>query len=375
MKIAIDMRSLSKSDWAGKQKYVFGFLKELFKIDQKNQYILYVDEKIDFNAPNNYCLKIILGGSMIWHIKILFDLIKTKPDIYFGATSYIVPALNIFTENIIIIYDLVSFLPDSNKNHNKKAKYIEKLFMKLACRNSRRIISISENTKKDLIKIFKIDPKIIQTVYPACSREFKIIEDENYLSEIRKKYDLPENFLLFVGTLEPRKNLIKLIESYNKFIGEKEFENYKLILVGKKGWHYDEIFRKVEELNLQNKIIFLGYAPDDDVPAFYNLASCFIYPSIYEGFGMPVIEAMRCGCPVITSNTSSLPEAAGDKAVLVDPESIDEIVTAIKNVLSDNVLRESMKKKGIEWSKKFSWENTARDISGIIDNLFVIVKK
>jgi len=175
------------------------------------------------------------------------------------------------------------------------------------------------------------------------------------------KYNLPKKFILFVGTIEPRKNIKRLIEAYN-IVSPQE----PLVIVGKKGWFYKEIFKEIEELNIKDKIIFLDYLPGKDLPYLYNKAICFIYPSLYEGFGLPPLEAMACGCPVITSSTSSLPEVVGNAAVLIDPGKTREMVVAIEKILGSRKLRDELRQKGIVQSKKFSWRKTSEQILEIL---------
>ena len=179
---------------------------------------------------------------------------------------------------------------------------------------------------------------------------------------------MPDKYLLYLGTLEPRKNIERLIESYYLVCNELS-ELPKLVLAGGKGWMYDSIFDKIKELKLEDKVIFTDYISDDDVPVLMNASKAFLFPSLYEGFGMPVLEAMACGVPVLTSNLSSLPEVVGDVAVLVDPFSKDSIRDGIIKLLTDNNLRESLKKKGLERSKQFSWSKVTRDLYMIYESL------
>jgi glycosyltransferase involved in cell wall biosynthesis len=366
MKIAIDIHSLEGGGWAGKEKYVEGLIKELAYIDKKNQYYLYLRKNISLNFPPNFKKRIIRVPSVIWHTIVTLDLLFLKPDVYLSVTSYIVPAIKLFTKSIVVIHDLVSFI--SINKHNKKAKILEKIFMKAACRRAKYIIAVSENTKKDLIKIFKIKSDKIIVIPEAPDSCYRVIRDKKSIKDVLIKYNLPENFILSIGTLEPRKNIVKLIEAYYGLVASG-LTKYKLIIAGKKGWYYKEIFNKVKQLKLENEIIFTGYFPNKDIPYLYNAARCFIYPSLYEGFGLPVLEAMACGCPVITSNTSSLPGVAGDAAVLIGPKNIGEITSALKKVLVDSLLRESMIQSGFKQAKKFSWENTAEEIKELFNKL------
>lgn len=180
-----------------------------------------------------------------------------------------------------------------------------------------------------------------------------------------KKYKIEGDYILFVGTLQPRKNIVRLIEAFST-LGPKL---YTLVVVGKPGWLYEEIYEAPKKFKVEDRVKFLDYVPDEDLPALYQNALCFVLPSLYEGFGLPVLEAMHYGCPVVTSNVSSLPEAAGDAAIMVDPESTESIKEGIEKVLGDKSLREKLVKKGYEQVKKFSWEKCARETLKVLEEV------
>ena len=357
MKISIDVHSLENKKWAGKEHYVNNLVKELSLIDSNNQYYLYLRKDIALNLPSNFKKRIIRFPNFLWHLAVSIDLLFVKSDFYFAPTSYIVSALKLFTPTIIVIHDLVSFIMPAK--HNKKARILEKLFMGISCKRAKYVIAVSENTKKDLIKIFKIKSNKIIVIPEAPESRFHLVEDQNMIKKVLNKYDLPANFILSVGTLEPRKNLVRLIEAYRDLLNAG-LTKHTLVIVGKKGWYFEEIFTKVKQLKLEKNIIFTGYIDDMDIHFLYNAASCFVYPSLYEGFGLPVLEAMSCGCPVITSDNSSLPEVAGGAAILINPNSSSEIKDKLYLVLSNVSLREKMRQAGLDRAKMFSWAHTAK---------------
>ena len=368
MKIAVDARALVSSKPAGKENCIINVLEELFKLDKKNHYFLYLNRSFDRCLPSNFSKKIIKFPSIFWHFFVLLDLLFHKFDVFFAPTSYIIPALNFSSSNVVIVHDLFVF-SSIKKSVKLKTKLFENFFIKSALKNSKKIIAVSQNTKNDLIKFFKIrDNKIIVIPWGVHSK-YRIIEDKEKILLFLDKYNLPEKFILFVGTLEPRKNIVRLIEAYYLVINDRLSiinNNPKLVIVGKKGWRYQGIFNKVKELNIEDMVVFLDYVPEDDLPFLYQSAFCFIYPSLYEGFGLPPLEAMACGCPVITSNISSLPEVVGNAAVLVNPYKVDEIAFALKRILSDKSLRQELKKKGFVQAQKFSWGKTSQKILNIL---------
>ncbi len=219
------------------------------------------------------------------------------------------------------------------------------------------IITVSNYSKKDIIEKLGVKEDKIKVIYHGIDGEFF---HPSLNEEILKKYKITKKFILYVGAIAPRKNLKRLVLGFERI--KKRF-NYQLVIVGPKGWLYPDFFQLLDQLpgKIREDIILTGYYTRKDLPCLYSHAEVFVLPSVYESFGLPVLEAMACGCPVITSNISAMPEVAGDSAVLVNPYSVDEIASSIKKVLSDEQLRKNMRLKGLERAKQFSWEKTARE--------------
>ena len=238
---------------------------------------------------------------------------------------------------------------------------------KYAAERSDLILTISESAKSDIIKHFNVDEKKIEIVTPGIDLEKYL---HNYtdmeLENVRKKYKLPENYILYLGTIEPRKNIERTIKAFIKYKKEVK-DDLKFVIVGGKGWKYDNIMKLIESMGTD--IILTGYIDEEDKIPIYKLAQIFAFPSLYEGFGMPVLEAMAAGVPVITSNVSSLPEVAGDAAILVDPLNEDEIFEAYKKILSDKKLQLEMIDKGLEQAKKFEWKESAKVLEQIYEKM------
>ena len=233
-----------------------------------------------------------------------------------------------------------------------------------------KIIAVSESTKNDLVELYNINPEKIKVIYSGVSLESGIKNQESRIFEVQKKYNLPEKYILYLGTLEPRKNIIGLIKAFEslKFKrrrpaqgGLPAKDNYKLVIAGSKGWLYKDIFKTVKNSPAKNDIIFTGFIDDKDKSILYSQAELFVYPSFYEGFGFPPLEAMACGTPVITSNFSSLPEAVGNAAIMVNPYNLDELCRAMEIVLNDDKLKNILIARGLEQTKKFSWQKCARE--------------
>ena len=248
--------------------------------------------------------------------------------------------------------------------HTFFKRYYFPFMIKKSVRNSDLIISVSENTKREIIKYIDIKPEKIRVTLLAANI-FPIEKIKNEKDFLRDKYRIDTNFLLFVGMIEPRKNIELIIASLEKI----DDENIKLVIVGKKGWMFENLYREISRRKLEKRIIFAGYVPDEELVYFYRNAEIFVYPSYYEGFGIPVLEAMKSGCPVITSNISSLPEVAGNAAILIDPNREEELTIAINLILIDKTVRENMIKKGFDNSAEFDWEKTAERSLEIFKNV------
>ena len=243
--------------------------------------------------------------------------------------------------------------------------------------NSKHIFTISQSSKEDIVKNYHVDPSKITTIYPGYDKEKFKPQLRSKINRVKNKYKIRGNYLIFVGTLQPRKNIEKLIEAFSMLTqGHKNTvnrqqitDNLSLVIVGRKGWLYEPIFSKVKQLKLDQKVIFTDYVSDDYLPALIAGAKAYVLPSLWEGFGIPVIEAQACGVPVVVSNTSSLPEIVGESGVLVDPESVASITEGIAKVLANQALRQKLIKAGFANTKRFSWQKCAKQTLSILTKL------
>lgn len=239
-------------------------------------------------------------------------------------------------------------------------------------RKAKRIITISQASKDDIIKLYGIEPEKIAVIYPGIKQHVSLTPHIYPMNELKTKYKIGDDFLLFVGTLQPRKNIVRVIEAFSQLKKQKtenKEQDLQLIIVGRKGWQYEEILAAPEKYDVKDKVKFLDFVPDEDLTLFYQHAKVFVWPSLYEGFGLPILEAMQQGCPVITSNVSSLPEAGGDAALYVDPQSVEEIAGAMGKVLTDKKLRDEMIAKGRKQVEKFSWEKAAQETLAVLQQV------
>jgi glycosyltransferase involved in cell wall biosynthesis len=201
-----------------------------------------------------------------------------------------------------------------------------------------------------------VSPEKVEVIYCGVDKAFRPFP-ERKVASFRQQRGLPEKIILFVGTIEPRKNLARLVEAYSHL----RDRSVKLVIGGARGWLYEEVFARVEELELTGDVLFPGYIPPDELPLWYNVAELFVYPSLYEGFGLPPLEAMACGTPVITSNVSSLPEVVGEAGLTVDPMDSEGLAETINQMLDDGALRQSMRERGLARASRFSWTKAARE--------------
>ncbi|MBI4235629.1 glycosyltransferase family 4 protein [Candidatus Peregrinibacteria bacterium] len=362
MKIGIDIREAG-GEKAGKGYYTFNLVQSLLTLDTKNHYILYTKDKIPgFEQYKNAEMRQVAAKSFFWHRKVAKDAAKEKVDIFFSPTSYIIPAiLKKEIKSIFTVHDLVAFL--HAKSHNKKATIIERFYLKKALKKAWKVLAVSQNTKRDLLKKFSFAEDKVEVIYPAASQNFKPL-DKTKLYDFIVKTALPKNFFLSVGTLLPRKNYIRLIEAFKIFFYKNP--GWHLIIVGQKTRHYNEILAKIKEQRLDGHVHILGYLTENSLQNLYNLSQALIFPSLYEGFGIPLVEAMQCGCPVLASNTSSIPEVVVDAALLFDPKDTVEIAHKMQKAASDQSLCETLHFQGLKQSQKFSWQAAAKSFYNLL---------
>jgi glycosyltransferase involved in cell wall biosynthesis len=236
---------------------------------------------------------------------------------------------------------------------------------RLSARRARRLIAVSAETASEVTRLLRVPAERIDVVYHGVDPTFRPLP-AGEVAAFRQRRGLPERFVLFVGTLEPRKNLVRLVEAFARISdGMDGRMRARLVLAGGKGWLYDELFARVEALGLDKEVVFPGYVASDELPLWYNAATVLAYPSLYEGFGLPVLEAQACGTPVLTSNVSSLPEAAGGAALMVDPYDVEALAAGLHRLLVDESLRHELRERGLAHAGQFSWTRTAEETARV----------
>ncbi|MGR3292445.1 MAG: glycosyltransferase [Candidatus Scalindua sp.] len=361
----------------GVGRYTSNLCRSILKIGSKNDYYFYAPGRMGNTMMTDIGgTHLEKAGAFIQNntLRILWEQIvlpiysrKNRLDLF----HYTDHALSLFQRTrptIITVHDIAYVrFPDLL---NKSRQIYKKRILKFSIEKADIIVACSFSTKRDIIEYYGIKKEKIKVVHLGVESRFCPISN---VEEYRVKNKLPSKIILNVGTLEPRKNVVSLIKAFKK-LREKGFEDYKLVIAGDKGWLYKQIFEEVEDSDLKKEILFLGVVSDGDLPMLYNCADIFVYPSLYEGFGLPPLEAMACGIPVITSNTSSLPEVIGDAGIMVDPTDVTSLCENMYNLLKDRGLWYHMSSKGLERSKLFSWDNTAKQILKIYDEVLSVYK-
>ena len=353
MRIGIDVRE-AEGQPAGKGRVVRELAEYLPKQLKNDEFVFYTKQRFPLETAPNVTWQEVGGKSVLWHRNVA-KRANRECDVYLSSTSYVTPRwLKIPTA--LVVYDLISFKDFAIPQ--RRAKAIERATLGPAVEKAACVLAISEATARDLTGLFPAAKGKVTVMPLAADERFKPTYAQKELDAARKRCGLRKPYVFFAGTLEPRKNLVQLIRSYAE-LPKPLRDKYDLVLAGKKGWDYESIFVAIEQLDLGDRVRHLDYVSDDDLAKLYAAAEVFAFPSLYEGFGLPVLEAMQSGTPVLTSDLSSLPEV-GDKAVLyADPTSDQSVTAGLERLLTDAALRRKLKAAGLKRAKTYSWKRTA----------------
>jgi len=381
MKIGIDIRTLMDEQYSGVSEYTLNLILGILdknEIDQKYEIKLFYNSGHDITKqmPNfeKYKCEVVYTRypNKIFNYLMQKGLSYPKLDKLLGVDIFIFPHINFFktsssSKSILTIHDL-SFLRYPEFFSLRKNIWHFILNVRKMVREVDKIITISENTKKDIVELLGVDEEKVYVIKSGINKkEFEVINPQDYkYKEIKKKYNLSQNFFLYLGNLEPRKNIPGIIKAYDIFMKNYPKSSYELVIAGGGGWKNKDIYKTRDKSENKDSIRFLGYIPRDEKKYLYNMASLFLFPSLYEGFGLPPLEAMACGVPVLTSSISSLPEVTNNCAILVNPLSPISIAKGMEEGAFNKNLRKDLIAKGFENVKNF-------DKSKIIDRYFEVI--
>jgi len=374
MRIAIDYTS-ALHQGAGIGRYTRELVRALARVDRENEYVLCWAKDAgdrpppeDVPAHSTLCRWPLTERTLIWlwhrlRIPLWADLFTGSVDI-FHSPDFTLPPLR-RAKGVLTVHDL-SFLRVPECADPAQRRYLTATVPRSA-RRADALLADSENTRRDMVELLGLPPHKITVVYPGVDPRFRPAGDDSDHERVRDRYGLSGPFMLALGTLEPRKNLVRLLKAYASLrAGVQAGEAIPpLAFSGAVGWLVDEVFHLVDDLGLHDDVLFLGYVPDEDLPVLLRMAACLVYPSLYEGFGLPVLEALACGTPVVTSNVSSLPEVAGDAALYCDPHRVADIALAMQQVLANAELRRSLAGRGPQQAGRFTWDEAARRVLAV----------
>ncbi len=367
MTIGIDGSRAFIKNRTGTENYAFKIIEGLANIDRSNTYhiFLHPKNKINFNKwPQNFKFRTIPYIRLWTQIGLGLETFKDRSLNLLFIPSHTLPIVKRpGLKTVITVHDLgAEYLPAT---HQLKQRLYLSFMTYHQLKQATRIIAVSNSTKRDLQDKIGLPSRKISVVYEGVDLNLFNKPEQSFNQKIIKKYKLEkDNYFLFVGTIQPRKNLLNLIRAYYLYI-QKTNMPYKLVLAGSKGWKSDEIYSLPKELGIEDKVYFPGFIPESELSSLMSSAHAFLYPSLFEGFGLPILEAQACGCPVLTSNTSSMPEVAGETALLVKPNNPDLITKGMEQL--DNLkIREKLINLGFKNVKKFSWQKAATETLNIL---------
>lgn len=362
MRIGIIARGLTKG---GVTRYIENIIR-VFNDNYFLEYKFFVfTDNIEYKEKykNISIVYINKSNRIFWdYFKVLLKIIKSKPDVVIYPKNIIPFTHKLFSfKKVNIIHDLAFFDKSLNEYKILDTLYM-RIFMRYSCKIADKIIAVSESTKNDIVNILKVNEDKINVIYEGVEEKFKKEENFNIIDKRLRKLNIEKPFIFYCGSLSPRKNILRVLKVFKHI---RTFIPHNFYISGGQSWKDQEVIKYIKEI-LPERVFLLGYLSEEDLVMMYSAADLFVYPSLYEGFGLPIIEAQACGCPILTSNITSCPEIAGEGAVIINPYSEEEIKKGILSVLNNEEYRTSLVEKSLKNSKRFSWKITA---SKLLDEL------
>lgn len=375
MRIGIEAQRIFRTKKHGMDMVALELINNLKLIDNLNEYFIFVSpgQDICLTSENNFNIIELNGGPYpIWEQIALPKAVNKYNCDILHCTSNTAPLLG-STPLIITLHDII-YLENLNLFSGGATAYqrfgnlYRRMVVPLAAKKSKRVVTVSEFEKKRISDFMGLKENLV-SIYNGVGQHFKVISNKEVLKKCKRKYNLPDKFIFFLGNTDPKKNTPNLLKAFAHF-NNKSSEKYKLVMLDFPESALKQILNDIECSNIRDQILLLGYVPNNELPQIINLCSLFLYPSLRESFGIPILEGMACGVPVITSNSSSMPEVAGDAALLVDPTNYLSIADAIEEALTNEPLRESLIDKGLKRAPEFSWHQMAKRYFALYNEVY-----
>lgn len=375
MRIGIEGQRLFRKKKHGMDMVALELIRNLQAVDTKNEYIVFTkrDEDRCLQSADNFGIVELKSAPYpVWEQVILPAAAKKANCDILHCTSNTAP-LNTSVPLVVTLHDIIyleklSLLSKGFTNYQKFGNMYRRMVVPGVVKKCKKLITVSEFEKKRIVDFFKINPAKVEAIYNGVSAHFRPVPDQETLSAIRKKYNLPERFFFFFGNTDPKKNTIGVLKALSLFLSKSE-EKIPLVMLDFDREELARLISEVGDQSLSEHIILTGYVPNTELPGIYCLSTIFLYPSLRESFGIPMLEAMACGTPVITSNTSSMPEVAGNAALFIDPFKPEQITEAIFKLLNDPAIKSGLIVSGFEQAQKFTWKNMALGVLNVYNEI------
>lgn len=362
MRIGIDLHTMTHL-MQGSRTYIYNLIRSLLEVDRSNEYVFYFPSPASLHANSllrrsNTQLKTIAPASRYIRLPLSFPLKLAADKIDLFHCQYMAPPI-CPCPYVISLHDIIH--ETHPQFYPPRLRFFMHHLYPLSARRAAKVLTISQFSKSQIAKVYRIPEERIVVTYVGVSSEFHPVENREAIDRVCEKYGVNDRYILFVGRIEPRKNIGTLIDAYHRLKSDYNVAQ-KLVIVGMKDPLFADFYNCMLAKADNESVIFTGGVAQEDLPHLYNGADLFVYPSFAEGFGLPVIEAMACGTPVITSDTASLPEVVGNAGVMVPPQDLDKLTEAMYNVLSDPKMRDRMNHEGLKRARLFSWRHTAESV-------------
>ena len=371
MRIGIDAHMVGTKE-TGNETYIRNLIDNLAKIDKENEYVIFVSDgsiSEHWRLGNTNFVFDTVSPSNLFRISLQFWMKVKKHHLDVMHFTYHLP-LFCPCKTVVTVHDIC--FKKFPHCFSKRDRFVLTVLGKSSARKADAVITVSNSSKGDIEEFYGLDSRKIYVTYEAANEDF-FNAGKSKLASVCAKYAIDTDFILAVGNIQPRKNLASLVKAFGMLVDKTPF-SHKLVLVGKALFRELDVFQEIVKWGLVDRVVFTGYVEDRDLPSLYAAAHLFVYPSVYEGFGLPLLEAMACGTPVIASKTSSIPEVVGDAALMIDPYDVSGIANAIGFLLSNEAIRRQMSQKGLRQARMFNWETTAAETLKVYDTVHKIGK-